>query len=238
MNLTFQIDDNYLVAHTLKSLDQGRFSSDRYKTTVSRFGKYTKDSHPEVHKTMNDLDYPEMVLYQPKLFEPIERDLEDLRKTAQSKRVRSQVEKYVDFLESQWERNRTKSTGIVQELTGFDFTDDEFTILVTHPSLKNGRYLGQKKIALGHNEDWKNYSTVYLWHEILHQYLGHDDLNHAIIQLITDNELRIRFNGGEYPPFAGHENLFELMEQLMPAWRDHLQSPDFDSFREKSKQLI
>lgn len=242
MNLTFQIDDNYLAAHTLKSLKKGSFSSDRYRATLSRFGEYAKDSHPGVYKKMSTLKYPEIVLYKPSPFAASGRDLKDLRKSAQFKRIKHQVEKYADFLENQWERNRDESTGIVQELTGFDLTDDEFTVLVTHPSLRNGyplgRYLGQKKVAWGHNEDWKNYSTVYLWHEILHDYLANNRLNHAIIQLIADNELRIRLNGGKYPPFIGHEKLFALMEQLMPAWEDHLQKPDFDAFRKRSKQLI
>jgi len=103
-------------------------------------------------------------------------------------------------------------------------------VYITHPSLKNGQYLGENKITLGHNEDWPNYFTIYLWHEILHSYLGKTDLEHALIQFITDEELRIKLNGGEYPPFVGHKNLFPLMERILPFWRKYLKN--------KSKNII
>lgn len=55
-------------------------------------------------------------------------------------------------------------------------------------------------------EMWPNYTTIYVWHEIFHsilpgQGLKTTDLDHALIQLITDNELNARLNGFSYPPF-------------------------------------
>jgi|GEM_PF-1700321 len=47
---------------------------------------------------------------------------------------------------------------------------------------------------------------------------------HAVIQLIADNELRIRLNGGHYPPFEGHTYLKRLMELIVPHWRKYLRA--------------
>ena len=78
-------------------------------------------------------------------------------------------------------------------------------------------------IAWGHNEDWPNYATVYLWHEILHSYLGYSEKEHALIELIADEELRIQLNGGKYPPFVvGHKNLEKMKKKLLPQWRKYL----------------
>ena len=71
---------------------------------------------------------------------------------------------------------------------------------------------------------WKNYSTIYLWHEILHSYFGDSDIEHAIIELIVDEELRSRLNNAKYPPFEGHKNLSELKKKILPHWRKYLKS--------------
>ena len=55
-----------------------------------------------------------------------------------------------------------------------------------------------------------------------------NDTNHALIQLITDNELRIRLNGGKYPPFEGHSTLTAEMSSLLPKWQEYLLSPNKD----------
>ena len=53
----------------------------------------------------------------------------------------------------------------------------------------------EKPILWGHKEEYENYTTIYLWHEILHTYFDKTDISHAIIQLITDCELQNRLNG-------------------------------------------
>ena len=47
---------------------------------------------------------------------------------------------------------------------------------------------------------------------------------HAVIELITDEELRTRLNGGKYPPFVGHGYLQKVKEKLLPKWRKYLKS--------------
>jgi hypothetical protein len=64
-----------------------------------------------------------------------------------------------------------------------------------------------------------------MWHEILHFYWlkpKDENLSHAIIELVTDNELRIRLNGGKYPPFVGHSWLEKIRRKIYPYWKKYL----------------
>ena len=125
-------------------------------------------------------------------------------------------------------RSLTNSTARhVSEITGLNL-NKEIKVYVTHPSLRNGRYWGNNKLSWGHAEDWPNYTVVYLWHEILHSYLGYGDLDHAVIELIADNELRSFLSGKVYPPLLGHENLSKIKNRLLPEWRKCLASDDRD----------
>ena len=121
------------------------------------------------------------------------------------------------------------------ELTGIDFKKEnkKFIVYITHPSLRHGKSFQDGTIAWGHNEDWQNYAVVYLWHEILHYYFELSDLDHALIELITDNELRVRLNGGKYPPFIGHENLEKLKYKILPYWKKYLKSKNKNIFEFK-----
>ena len=150
------------------------------------------------------------------------------------KKILIQTKDYLDFCEKQWNNNYQRTSKIIKELTRFNL-NKKFTVYITHPSLKNGCCIENDKIAWGHNEDWPNYSTVYLWHEILHSYFrstnvkfNNKDIEHSIIQFITDNELRIRLNGGQYPPFKGHPKLFPLMKKISPYWIKYLKSEKKD----------
>lgn len=114
-------------------------------------------------------------------------------------------------------------------------------VFLTHPSLRNGLTVDDTTIAWGHSEDFENYSTVYLAHELLHIATAHDpsDVTHAIIELATDNETRIRLNGkGEYFEHPGHSYLVEIEKFLSPFWKAYLESgrKDFSDFIEESKK--
>ncbi|KKU99309.1 MAG: hypothetical protein UY32_C0002G0045 [Candidatus Jorgensenbacteria bacterium GW2011_GWC1_48_8] len=102
----------------------------------------------------------------------------------------------------------------------------KIAVYITHPGLKNGRYVGNNTIEWGHNEDWPNYATIYLWHEILHSYIGYSEKGHAVIELITDEELRTQLNSGKYPPFVGHKYLKSIKNRLLPQWRKYLNSEE------------
>ncbi len=134
------------------------------------------------------------------------------------------TEDALNKLRSEWESNYARTYNLVEKLTGLKLTG-EHVVLVTHPALNQG-HNSNGTICFTHRNDWPNYNTIYLWHELLHGFIPENDLEHAVIQLITDNELRTILNGGNYPPFEGHPYLTKLMELLLPDWQNYLKSKD------------
>ena len=99
-----------------------------------------------------------------------------------------------------------KAFKILEELSGIKLPDITIQVYLTHPKLKNGMAVDNQTIVWGHPEDWPNYSTVYLCHEIMHilTNLDRSDITHAVIELMADNELRIRLNNkGKYFQYPG-----------------------------------
>jgi len=79
-----------------------------------------------------------------------------------------------------------------------------------------------------YKNDWPNYSTVYIWHEMLHSYFGRSDVEHAIIELITDEHMRKLLNSDTYPPFVGHEYLSDVKKKLLKDWLVFIKQNDKD----------
>ena len=240
MKLEFIINENYLIVDTLSNMDPSRFSSNKCKKAIVAFQNLAwKESKKCYHLLIGRLSPHELVNNS---IRSIVRELPkffiELKKSNQYKKILFQTRKYLTFCKNQWNKNNENTNKIIQELTGFKL-NKTFTIYITHPSLKNGRYWGNNKISWGHNEDWPNYITIYLWHEILHSYFQNTDLDHALIRFITDEELRIRLNRGKYPPFIGHENLFPLMNKILPFWKEYLKlkKKDIIEFREMLRKL-
>lgn len=223
--LNFRIDENYLIAHTLSSTNKKRFSSNKHKKDIVSFQNFAWSISKQKYLNLIK-EYKPIEIKNPKdLSKKAQTFLALLKLSKQYKKILLQTQKYLLLCKSQWNKNLNHSSFLVRELTGIKMIR-RFDVYISHPSLKNGMNLNGK-ILWGHNEDWTNYTTVYLWHEILHSYLSipkNDRWNHAIIQLIADNELRIKLNGGAYPPFYGHKELFPLMRKILPLWKKYLKS--------------
>jgi hypothetical protein len=132
--------------------------------------------------------------------------------------IKQQVEEYRDFVQQQWEENYPRTAPIIEELTGIELKK-EMTVKLSHPDLGNGHYMGDDSIGWGSDEKWDNYSTVYLWHEALHSYLGYSAIDHSLIQFLTNYELRIRLNNeAVYASSVGHEYLKSLMGKISEHW--------------------
>jgi hypothetical protein len=239
LKLIFKIDKDYLIYHTLKSFGKEEFSSKKYKKDIVSFQNYAWGKDQNLYnlligrfefkpKDFKEKKYLEIF----KKLKYTESYLKFLKKSKYFKKIYKQTKNYLNFCEKKWKRNYLKTIKIMNELTGIDFINEnkKFSVYITHPSLKNGRNFQDGTITWGHNEDWPNYTVVYLWHEILHSYFSRNNLDHAIIELLTDNELKIRLNGGKYPPFEGHFHLEELKFKILPYWRKYLKQENKNIF--------
>jgi hypothetical protein len=135
----------------------------------------------------------------------------------------------------EWLDDYEKSFEIISRLTGLKL-DRSFDVYITHPCQRQGMNRSDR-IFHTYRTGFPHYNTVYLWHEIMHSYLKPDDrtgqkqdynASHAVIELLTDNELRCRLSNETYPPFQGHEFLDKTRECLLPSWREYVSGKDHD----------
>lgn len=229
IKLNFRIDDDYLIAYTLSSMGKDRFSSVKHKKDIIAFQNYAWGKSKSCCKLIiGRFSAKEAIKSESwKTKRQLQSFLKELKNNDQYKTVRQQTEEYLKFCENQWDKNYALASETINDLTGLRL-NKKFNVYITHPSLRNGSYRGNNVIEWGHNEDWQNYATIYLWHEILHSYIGWSDKEHAVIELMTDEELRTRLNNGKYPPFAGHKNLAKIKHKLLPRWKKYLNSKNKD----------
>jgi len=163
-----------------------------------------------------------------------------IKNSKEFKRIVSETKEYKQFVTNQWNTNKNIALETLEELVGSTLPKKTVTVLITHPKLHNGvHFLGKNIIGWGHEEDWKNYSTVYLAHEIMHSIMieklglstGRNGISHSIIELMTDNELRIRLNNsGKYfkenNKEIGHPDLRSIEKKILPAWKKYLKKKD------------
>ena len=218
IKLDFVIDKDYLIAHTFsREASQRGFSSGenaedifalqaRALSLSERYSHLVKISPEEVIGNPFNLWASE--------------ELSDavvaLKRTAEYQNILAQTQKYKRRIELEWDANLERSSRFMRDLTGLPL-DKTYTVFVTHPSLHNGMYLGNRRIAWGGSPDFENYDTVYLWHEVLHdaEHVGTDgSVGHAIIELVTDNGLRVNLNGSDGERLIGHSNLDRIRREL------------------------
>lgn len=148
-----------------------------------------------------------------------------IKTTKQYKQLINETCEYLTFVEKQWQKNEKQALHILSEISGMSLPQKTITVFITHPKLRNGSVIDDHTIAWGHIEDFKSYTTVYLCHELTHILTRHDssDVAHAIIELMVDNELRIRLNHkGTYFTYPGHKHLEKLKRELLPEWKIYL----------------
>lgn len=153
-------------------------------------------------------------------------------KTKEFQKLYSETKKYLNFVKKQWQKNEKFVYDFLEKTLGLELLDKTIKVFITHPRFKNGiAFTNHNIIGWGHSEDWKNYSTVYLTHEIIHlltkDYAGNREILHALIELACDNELRLRLNKrGKYFKEGkfdvGHKSLYKIEKKILPYWREYL----------------
>jgi len=245
MKLNFVIDKNYLIKHTLTCAEHNLFSSDKNKKDVLDFNRYALKQSSKCYDFLVGTFSPSAIneknlkSFIKSINDELPKFLNEVKCSKEFKKIYSQTEKYLKFCEEQWNKNYEKTIKIVEKLIGFKL-NKTFTVYITHPSQRNGSYWGNNKISWGVNEKWKNYTVIYLWHEILHSYFDDSNSDHVIIELITDEELRNKLNKTKYPPFEGHKALTKLKKEFLPYWKKYLKSKDknIKKFRKEAKKLL
>jgi hypothetical protein len=148
--------------------------------------------------------------------------------------ILKETNQYKNSVKDQWSQNQNFVLNYLEEIIGEKLPNISVPVNIIHPRLKQGRVNSSRSIIWGHPEDWPNYSIVYLTHELLHIVFNYykipqKDLSHAIIELISDNELRIRLNQkGKYFKEGrnniGHPHLRKIEKKILPHWSKYLKN--------------
>jgi len=175
----------------------------------------------------------------------------DITNSKEFKQLFSETEKYKIFVERQWNKNKNFVLSYFKNDLGLKIPNYTITIYIFHPKSHNGYADCQtKSILWGHPENWKNYTTVYLAHELLHiltyKKLKDFDVMHALIELATDNELRIRLNkkGKYFIPKQKKKmplhikKLFDLERKIYPYWKEYLKNRKGRNIFDLEREII
>lgn len=221
MDFKFVVNPDYVFTHAINMVQT--------KEPFSGWGKFTNkiwEANPEVFYFL--AGSPEWYLYNQNILEvakKAEKILKEKRKSKEYQRLKKETEVYCLKVEQQWRKNKMRVLDFFENDLKLEVPNKEIIVFITHPKLNNGFTIDDNKIAWGHSEDYKNYSSVYLAHELMHILTKHDDsdLAHAVIELATDNELRIRLNkSGKYFEYLGHAHLEKQERKLYPLWKKFL----------------
>lgn len=157
---------------------------------------------------------------------------QEVFKSKEFKKLYKETNDYLQLVKNQWRRNEKEALRIFRDISGIKIPKKIITVYITHPKLHNGKAFPNKNLIVwGHSEDWKNYSTVYLCHELMHILTWNKQKNyylmHIIIELAIDEEFRIRLNKKgiyfkEKRKLVGHKNLLPLKKELLPYWKKYL----------------
>jgi hypothetical protein len=163
----------------------------------------------------------------------LEKIYREIFQTKEFKKLYRETLKYLLATEKQWGKNEKIVLELLQTISGLSIPKNKITVYITHPKSCNGKLIEKNIIAWGHKEDWKNYTTVYLCHELLHimtwpgHFEPHYNILHALISLTAENELRIRLNKrgkyfkeGKFCVVAPETIL--LKKRILPYWKKYL----------------
>ena len=242
MKFEFKINKYYLVGYTMvsknkpflawKKLEEKIWQ--KYKDEPAYYflnPKYISWALEKLQTDFSDKNINGVFLKQTAILKKI---YKEIFKTKEFKRLRKETEKHLIFVKNQWQKNEKETLKILQEISGLPLPKQKITVYITHPKSRNAKTIDKNTIACGRTENWKNYLTVYICHELLHimtwpaQFQPHFNILHAIIMLV-DDELKFRLSKkGKYLNFKKDElnneviKLINLAKRILPYWRKYL----------------
>lgn len=220
VKLNFIVDENYLIVYTMaKGRSSGEFSKDVKLFQNEVYEKFKKE-YKELQKIPLSKITPSIIKNDQLQF--IIKILPKIKELPSYNKLFIQTIAYRNDVQVEWLKNFDRSSREVFHLTGVQI-EGTFNIYITHPAVRNGTNLGNNEISWGSWGDWENYSTIYLWHEILHNTLKEkSNIEHCVIQFVADHELRKRLSKIEYPPYIGHQRLLPSMKLLQEDWNNYI----------------
>ena len=256
MKIEFKINKYYLVSHTIASKIKPFSAWEKLEDKL--WGKYKNEpayyflNTKHINWTIEQIRWEFLNKRIEKTFQEtsfrLEKIYKDIFKTKEFKKLYKETEEYLKFVKNEWDKNQKEVLNFISKISGIKISNKKVTVFITHPKLHNGRALTGKNIILwGHPEDWENYNTVYLCHELMHLLTWNCQKNpflmHTIVELLTDNELRIKLNGsGKYFKEngfeIGHHELRKLSKKLLPYWKKYLKEKTHKNIFEFEKFLI
>ena len=251
LDLNFILDEEYNICYSLFRYEsrKDRFEKEELKDFVE-FANCMREACPQEYERLFNIlratDEDILVYGVYKTPFPGTCEIEDMdvffeyaKSTASFQKILSEVEEYLEECRQEWLGNYEVAFRTMTEVTGIDF-HREFDVYISHPKLQEGCHFADKKIAWGHYNEFPNYITVYLWHEVMHDYMKFDDVSHAVSEMAVDNHLRTVFNGGEYFPLIGHDFTGEIREAIYTEWLKYLESENknINDFAFKMKDFV
>ncbi len=172
----------------------------------------------------------------------VDRVFESIFESEVFKKGYSETDGYKNRLEKLWNEN----TAYVQKYEDIIRlnTSAEAIVLVLHPEIETGSYIGNNVIEWGNPDLYDNYQLIGLCHEFLHV-LTEEQFNeskteeekwllHSLIYLSADEELRLRINGDNGYFMSGaveryHSRLIETARQNLSAWKEYATNNEKDN---------
>lgn len=223
MRLKFLVNKKYVLLHALNQNQLKEPFSGWKEMTLKFWDRYPQELYFLA-------GFPEWILINTKrgtieIAKSSKGILAKLFKTHEAEKLIDETVKYKNKIEKEWNKKGNKALSELEKIIRIPLPTKEIKVYITHPSLNNGLTVSPDIIVWGHKEEWKNYSIVYLCHELLHTIFWDNpsEITHAIIELATDQELRIRLNKkGEYFDISGHKNLIKIERKILPEWKKYL----------------
>ncbi len=234
VNVIFELDEDFLAAITIQHGKSGQ----EIVELKNRLWEQYRDEYKALKKVHNESEFgltPELVKQNKILFPHI------ISETKSCKFFTNWLKGAEDFKfksEEEWKRNYEKSSALMKDITGLDLSLT-INVYILNPANHIGRSLGNNTVAWGAPDEFHQYTTIYIWHEILHSYMKLNNISHSIIELATDNELRVRMNGGTMEPLIGHDYLKDVRKILFDSdWNEYLNTKNTNLIEFQEKMLI
>jgi hypothetical protein len=163
----------------------------------------------------------------------VEAIFQEIFVSAAFRRAYVETQIYRRSLLRSWQQHETTAAHFMSQTLGVE--DDRcLSVVVVHPHLLIGSYLGSNEIEWGYPELYKNYQVVGLVHEMLHAVTEKIAIKateedkwrlHAIIYLAANEEFRMiisPYSGGYFPRrIVKHydRRLIAHARRLLPQWK-------------------